>query len=114
MILSNLFVRHKNPQPRFAPGLFVGLLAMFILAGQFKPIFALAGIGTTVIVAAVLVEVNRVGIWESYRKAYRKQKGLKGVFTEPNMTYYTINVVLLWPAILVLGVLCVWVAYQLS
>jgi len=114
MILSNLFIKHKTPQPRFAPGLFMGLLAAFILLGQTKPLYALVGIGTTVIVAAVLVELNRVRIWEDYRQAYRKQKGLKGAFTAPNPVYYTLNVVVLWPSILILGVMCLWVAYWLA
>jgi hypothetical protein len=114
LLISNLFIRHKVPQPRIAPGLFLGLIAVFILLGESKPLFGLAGIGTTVIVAAVLVELNRTRIWEDYRKSYRKQKGLKGLLTEPNQAYYTINVVILWPAILLLGVLCVWAAYILT
>lgn len=111
MIISNLFVRHKTPQPQFAPGVFLGLLALFMIMGVAKPLVALVGIGTTAIIAAVLVEVNRVRIWDGYRKAYRKQKGLKGIFTKPNSTYYTINVVLLWPLMLLLGVLCLYTAY---
>jgi hypothetical protein len=114
MLISNLFVHHKVPQPRFAPGLFVGLIALFILMGEAKPLVGLVGIGTTAIVAAVLVEVNRVRIWETYRKSYRKQKGLKGLWTEPTTTYYLINVVILWPLILLLGVLCLYAAYILG
>jgi hypothetical protein len=114
MLLSNLFVRHSTPQPRFGAGLFVGLLAFFILLGEQKPIFGLIGIGTTAIMAAVLVELNRQRIWESYRKTYRKQKGFKGMWTEPSQVYYILNVALLWPLVLVLGMLCLWSAYVLS
>ena len=114
MVISNLFVRHKTPQPRFAPGLFVGLLAAFVLLGQTKPLFGLVGLGVTAVVAAALVELNRVRIWEDYRKAYRKQKGLKGLMTQPNPAYYTINVVILWPLIMLLGVLCLYAAYVLA
>jgi len=114
MILSNLFIRHHVPQPRFAPGLFLGLLATFMLLGQAKPLVGLAGIGTTAVIAAVLVELNRQRIWETYRKTYRKQAGLKGFWTAPSAVYYTINVVLLWPAILILGIICLWSAYLLA
>jgi hypothetical protein len=114
MIFSNLFVRHKVPQPRFAPALFIGLLAMFSLLGTTKPVFGLVGLGTVSILAAVLVELNRERIWEGYRKAYRKQKGLHGLMTQPNPVYYVINVLFLWPFILFLGVICLYAAYALS
>lgn len=114
MVISNLFVRHKTPQPQFAPGVFLGLLALFIIMGIAKPLVGLVGIGTTAVIAAVLVEVNRVRIWEDYRKAYRKQKGLKGLLTKPDDSYYIINVVILWPLILLLGVLCLYSAYVLG
>ena len=114
MILSHLFIRHKKPTPRFAPALFVVLLAVFALVGQSKPVIGLVGLGTTAILAAALVEVNRATIWEEYLKVYRKQKGLKGMFTKPNTVYYTINVMFLWPFIMFLGVVCLLAAYLLS
>ena len=114
MLLSNLFVKHKVPQPRFMPGMFLGMLALFIVLGQSKPVFALVGIGTVSILAAALVEFNRVRIWEEYRKSFRKTKGLTGLWTEPAQIYYTLNVVLLWPFILVMGTLCLWAAYLLT
>ena len=49
-----------------------------------------------------------------YRKSYRKQKGLKGRFTEPSHLYYNINVWFLWPFVMFLGVLCLYAAYMLS
>jgi hypothetical protein len=110
VVISNLFIRHKTPQPQFAPGAFLGLIALFVVMGVAKPLIALVGLG----IAAVLVEVNRVRIWETYRKSYRKQKGLKGVFTQPSQTYYMINVVVLWPVILLLGVMCLYAAYILG
>jgi hypothetical protein len=114
VVISNLFIRHKTPQPQFAPGAFLGLIALFVVMGVAKPLIALVGLGTTAVIAAVLVEVNRVRIWETYRKSYRKQKGLKGVFTQPSQTYYMINVVVLWPVILLLGVMCLYAAYILG
>jgi hypothetical protein len=114
MLISNLFVRHKVPQPRFAPTLFIGLLAIFILLGNSKPAVGLAGIGATSVIAAVLVELNRVRIWETYRKAYRKSQGMKGIWTKPSDIYYIINVIILWPLIFVLGALCLYAAYMVG
>lgn len=114
MILSHLVLHHKNPEPRFVPGLFIALIAIFSILGQYKPLIAMAGLGTVLIVAGTLVEANRQSIWTNYQKVYRKRKGLKGIWTKPNHTYYTINVAFLWPFIIFLGVICLWVAYSLA
>ena len=55
MLLSNLFVSHKVPQPRFAPGLFLALLAFFVLLGESKPVYGLVGIGVTSLTAGALI-----------------------------------------------------------
>jgi len=114
MFISHLFTHHKTPKPRFAPGLFLGFLVAFVLLGQTKPVFGLVGLGTTLIVTGVLVELNRQRIWDDYVKAYRKRKGLKGILTKPNEIYYTINVLFLWPLIIFLGFICLWSAYLLA
>ncbi|GAC1602030.1 MAG: hypothetical protein NVS3B29_04580 [Candidatus Saccharimonadales bacterium] len=74
----------------------------------------MAGLGTLLIIGGALVEINRQRIWENYGKQYRKRKGLKNFWTKPNHTYYTINVLFLWPFIIFLGVICLWVAYSLA
>jgi|ERR1700683_1545823 len=111
MLISNLFVRHKVPPPRFAPGFFLALLLVFVILGEYKPIFGLVGMGTTLVVASVLVELNRNRIWELYKKTYKHKAGLPGFWTKPDPVYYNINVMLLWPALFVLGVVCLWAAY---
>ncbi len=114
MLLSHLLIGHKTPAPRFAPGVFVALLAVFSLIGQAKPIIALVGLGTLLILSGALVEANRQRIWDNYGKQYRKRKGVKGFWTKPNRTYYNINVIFLWPFIIFLGAICLWVAYALA
>lgn len=114
MLVSHLFVRPKTPGPRFAPGLFMGLVAGFSILGQSKPVFALAGLGVTLVVAGSLVILNRRRIWDTYRKSFRKTKGLKGMWTRPDPIYYTMNVVMLWPFIVFLGIVCLWASYVLS
>jgi hypothetical protein len=114
MILSHLFTRHKTPQPRFAPGLFVGLIIAFTILGQVKPVVGLVGLGTTLIVTGVLVELNRQRIWDDYRKSFRKQRKVASLWTKPNPVYYTINVMFLWPFIIFLGLVSLWVAYLVA
>ena len=114
MLLSNLFVRHKVPPPRFAPGVFLALLAAFVILGNSKPVYGLIGIGVTTVIAGLLVELNRDRIWEMYLKTYKKQKGLKGLWTKPNLVYYNLNVYFLWPFVMFLGAMCLYAAYVLS
>lgn len=114
MVLSGLFIRHKTPAPRFAPALFLVLIAMFSLVGQSRPVIGLVGLGTTAVLAAALIELNRQRIWDEYLKLYKKRRGIKGVFTKPSEVYYTINVMFLWPFIFFLGLVCLWVAYVIG
>ncbi len=114
MLVSHLLINHKEPGPRFAPGLFIALLAVFTLLGQSKPIIGLTGLGVTLITAGSLIILNRQRIWSEYKKSFRKAKGLKGLWTKPNPVYYTLNVVFLWPFIIFLGVVCLFAAYAIS
>jgi hypothetical protein len=114
MLVSNLFVKHKRSDLRLAPATFIGLLSVFVILGQSKPLIGLVGIGVTVILAGVLVELNRERIWDTYRKSYKKVKGLKGLWVEPNRVYYNLNVYFLWPFVLFLGILCLYAAYVLA
>jgi hypothetical protein len=112
-MLSRLFMRHKTPQPRYAQGMFFGLVLAFGVIAQIKPIVGLTGLGTVAIIAAALIELNRVRIWDDYRKYYKKHKGVLGLWSEPKKIYYTLNVSFLWPFVACLGVLCLYVAYTL-
>jgi hypothetical protein len=113
-MFQHLFHQHKTPQPRFAQGLFLVLVAAFVIILRGRPVVGLTGLGTTLILAAGLVEANRGRIWTDYKKAYRKQKGLRGRLTAPDKIYYQINIYLLWPFIAFLGAVCLYVAANYS
>ncbi len=113
-MLSRLFMRRATTPPRFAVGLFFGLFVVFSLIALTRPITGLAGLGAITILAAALVELNAQRIWQEYRKAYKKQRGLAGLWSEPKQIYYRINVVIIWPLIAVLGVLCLWASYVMT
>jgi hypothetical protein len=114
MLISQLFTRHKVPEARFLPGLFLGLLLFFVILGQSKPVVGLVGLGTVLLVAGALVEFNRTRIWENYKKTYKKNKKLAGFWNQPSDVYYMINVVLLWPFIMFIGFVCLWASYVLA
>ncbi len=110
MLISHLIMRGKTPAPSFAPGLFIALISIFALIGQNSPIMGLTGLGVTLITAGSLIELNRLRIWDNYRKAKR----IRSWWTKPNNVYYTINVMFLWPFIIFLGVVCLAAAYILD
>ncbi len=115
MLISSLFVRkQKTPPPRFAPGLFLILLVGFVLLGQARPTLGLVGLGTTLIVAAVLVEINRNRIWDMYKQTYKRRAGAVGLWSKPDPVYFNLNVYVLWPFILFIGLVCIWAAYLSS
>ena len=113
-MLSRLFMHKSMPQPHFAAHIFIVLIAVFTILIQLRPAVGLAGLGTTVLLAAALIEVNRDRIWETYRAEYKRRRQLKGLWHEPNRIYYTINVYMLWPFVAFLGAVCLAVAYLLG
>lgn len=114
MMLHHLLHRHKTPKPAFIPGMFLGLLGFFVLFLDTRPVLALSGIGVTLIIAGVLVEKNRVEIWDEYRAEYKKRHKFFGLWSEPKQIYYTLNVSFVWPLVILLGILSLYAAYVLS
>lgn len=114
MLLSSLFHRHKTPEARFGQGLFLALIVVFVILARSKPAVGLTGLGVTLLIGAVMVELNAERIWETYRKAYKKNKGAQGFWSEPKRLYYDLNVRVLWPLVGLLGVACLWLAYTLA
>ena len=113
-MLSKLFHHHRKAKPRYAEGLFLGLLLMFALLTQIKPAFGLVGLGTLAILAAGVVELNSQRIWDEYRKGYKKQRRFTGFWHEPKDIYFKLNVYVLWPLVALLGALCLWAGYRLA
>ncbi len=113
-MFSKLFHRHKTPEPQFGQWLFLVLIFVFVIITQVKTVVGLAGLGATLVIGATLIELNATRIWETYRKSYKKSKGLKGPWSEPKPLYYTLNVYVLWPVVGLLGVASLWAAYYLA
>jgi hypothetical protein len=110
-MFQHLFHRHKTPQPRFGQLVFLLLIGVFVIILQSRPVLGLTGLGTTLVIAAALVELNAERIWTDYKKVYKKSKGWRGRFTAPDPRYYQLNVYFLWPFIGLLGIVALWAAY---
>lgn len=102
---------HRSPKPQFGESVLALLVVFFALMVQIRPIVGLTGLGTTLLVIAVLIELNRVRIWDDYKKAWKKRKGL--FWHAPHKIYYNLNVYVVWPLVALLGLACLWAAYNL-
>lgn len=112
-MLSKLFRRHRSIKPGYVQYLFLGLLVLFVVVAQVKPVIGLVGVGTLAILAAGVVELNSQRIWDEYRKNYKKQRRFTGIWHEPKVIYFNLNIYVLWPLVALLGALCLWAAYVL-
>ena len=107
-----LFQRH-HPSARFASWSFICLLILFVAIWTQKPAVGLAGIGAVLVMGSMLVLANSRLIWEQYKKSYKKSKNsiAPESWSKPNSLYYRLNVYVVWPLVLVLGLVAIWAAY---
>jgi hypothetical protein len=101
----------KTKPVRGLMGVFLALILIFTALTFSRPIVGLTGLGVVAIIMAFIIEFNRDRIWESYRKNFKKSKGIRGWWSEPNKLYYNLNVYVLWPLVGALGVASLWAAY---
>ena len=106
----------KAPEARLAGWSFVSLAVLFGVLMLSRPAVGLSGLGAILVLASILVEANKEQIWNDYVRHYRRAKSdvLPKELSEPNRLYYNLNVYLAWPAVFVLGLFSIGVAYTLS
>lgn len=62
-------------------------------------------IGVALVLVALLVEVEHKVIWKNYKKSYHKHKNkFVDDLMKPNEWVYKLNIYVIWPLVLVLGV----------
>lgn len=73
----------------------------------------LVAIGALLVLIALLVEIEHKIIWKNYKKNYHKHKN-KTVdnLLKPNEWVYKVNVYVVWPLVLVLGVAVIYTNLQ--
>ncbi len=102
---------HKLDSVKFAGWAFVDLFILFSALYYFKPAVGLAGLGSILILASMLVLANHKLIWHDYLATFRKtQSSLLNRLQEPKPEYYRINIYIIWPAVMVLGFLAIYAA----
>lgn len=65
---------------------------------------AITLIGTTLVLVALLVEIEHKVIWNNYQKHYHPHKNkLADKLLRPNKIVYILNVYVLWPLVFIMG-----------
>lgn len=60
--------------------------------------------GTALVMIALFVELEHKVIWKNYKKHYHPHKNeLVDKLLRPNRTVYALNIYVVWPLVLVLG-----------
>jgi hypothetical protein len=103
----------KSIQPRFAAWLFVALIIAFAVTAQYQVVVGLTGLGVTLLIAGVLLEINSPKIWADSLQWRKKNK--KGPwYSRPNEFLYKIHIWVLWPLVIILGIAAIKAAYYLA
>jgi thiosulfate reductase cytochrome b subunit len=94
---------------------FVCLVLLYGAIAVHKPAIGLAGLGGIMILGSLQALANKDEIWNSYKKSYKKPKSeLMKTLNEPKLIYYQLNVYVLMPLMLVLGLAAIWTAWLLA
>ncbi len=110
-----MFFRKKSKPANFAGWAFIDLVALFSALTYFRPVVGLTGLGSVLILAAILVEANKDTIWQNYKKQYKKSRyPVVDFFNRPTDFYYKLNVYIIWPLALTLGLLAIYAAYMVG
>ncbi len=111
-----LLHRNMGRSVRFVQWAFLDLIVLFAAISTVKSAIGLAGIGTCLVLASLLVLANKQYIWDNYKKHYKKPKNspLLTALTQPTATYLAINVYILWPATFLLGLFAIYAAYLIG
>lgn len=113
MLLHIMRRPDENVLLRAVVWLLMLLILLFSAAVYVSPQISLAGLGTTLMILGVITELNADRIWRSYVKLVKKA-GHLSFWQRPNKIYYYLNVYILWPVVIGMGLWFVWLAYTLD
>ncbi len=70
-------------------------------------------VGALVVLVALLVEIEHKVIWKHYQKNYHQhQNKLVDRLLKPNIWVYRLNIYIVWPLVLILGVAIIYINLQ--
>ena len=105
--------KSKSLQPNFAAWLYVLLIAVFAVVAQYEVIVGLTGLGVTLLIVGVLLELNSPKVWAD-SLAWRKKNKNGPWYSRPNELLYKIHIWVLWPLVIILGIGAIKAAYLLA
>ncbi len=105
--------KSKTPKPRFAAWFFIALIAAFCIVTSYQITIGLTGLGVTLLIAGVLLELNSPRIWAESLQ-WRKKNKNRPWYTRPNELLYKIHIWILWPLVILLGIGALKAAYFLA
>ncbi len=74
---------------------------------------SIVAIGTLLILVALLVEIEHKVIWKRYKKNYHKHNNkFVDELLKPNIWVYRLNIYIVWPLVLILGVAVIYINLQ--
>lgn len=105
--------KSKTLQPRFAPWLYVAMVMIFVTVTQFQVIIGLTGLGVTLLIGGVILELNSPKVWADSMQWRKKNKNMAW-YQRPNKLLYQVHIWLLWPLVIFLGLSALISAYSLA
>lgn len=97
---------------RFYKIIIIVLILWLALLSAQQVLFGMAGLGVLLIFCGIWVMATAKTTWENYLKAYKKlPKKKQSIWTRPSITYYYLNLVVIVPLLIVLGVSLIVSAY---
>jgi hypothetical protein len=110
-----ILFHHKSKQlkPQFAAWLYLALIFIFATLIQYQIIVGLTGLGVTLLIAGVLLELNSPNVWADSLQ-WRKKNKKRVWYARPNEFLYQVHIWLLWPLVILLGLAALAAAYSLA
>ena len=110
------FFHHKTvkPKPRLGAVLYALLLVVFAILTFYLPIVGLLGMGSLLLLAGIIVEMNADRIWQESAKWQKKNRKSIPWWNRPTPFFYALNVYVLWPIIILMGITDFVLAYKLA
>lgn len=89
------------------------ILWLALLSAQ-QVLFGMLGLGVMLVFGGIWVMATAKTTWENYLKAYKKlPKSKQSVWTKPSITYYYLNLVVIVPLLIVLGLSMIALSYMM-
>ena len=109
------FFHHQSvtPKPRYGGFMYGLLVGAFAVLSLYYPIIGLIGVGALLLMAGIFVEMNADRVWKESLKWQKKNRKQVAWWNRPTPFFYALNIYVLWPLIILLGIFCLTAAYKL-